>query len=502
MTRLYWHGYAYLAYERALALGEAGSLTGREPVEQNGCVTVDGEPAEDALRRLTYFRAAETGAGRTVPDQARLEASASHNGPARQRTRYSAHGLHEYKGKFNPQVVRAIGNRLRIAPGAWLLDPFCGSGTTLLEAAHCGWNCLGLDLNPLAVLIANAKLAALRARPGALHGAMATIERSLARASWQHRDWRDALPNGGYLTQWFPERVLRQLALILETIDALPERALRPVFRVMLSDILRAVSWQDPDDLRIRRRKDPADFYPAVELFLASARKKVELVRNACRELELRQTRQRALVADARLCERSRWRGPPVFDAAICSPPYATALPYIDTQRLSLAFLGLVDASALRVAELELIGCREISATERRRAEAEIAANSAELPPEVARFCRRLSKKADAGGHGFRKRNVPALVYRYFGAMAQVCVSVASVVRPGACFALLAGRNRTTLQGEEVEIDTPRWLGCVAASRGWTVEETIAFDAYRRFDLQRANSIAVENLLILRRAAQ
>src|SRR5205814_1650952 len=70
-----------------------------------------------------------------------------------QPTRYSAHGLHDFRGKFNPQIVRAIGNLLALDEGACVLDPFCGSGTTLLEGAHIGWNVAGVDLNPLVVLI-------------------------------------------------------------------------------------------------------------------------------------------------------------------------------------------------------------------------------------------------------------------------------------------------------------------------------------------------------------
>jgi len=85
----------------------------------------------------------------------------------RQSTRYSVHGLHEYKGKFNPQIVRATANLLRLGLDrkAQILDPFCGSGTSLVEAAHMGWDALGTDINPLAILISNAKIQALKIQP-------------------------------------------------------------------------------------------------------------------------------------------------------------------------------------------------------------------------------------------------------------------------------------------------------------------------------------------------
>ncbi len=46
------------------------------------------------------------------------------------------------------------------------------------------------------------------------------------------------------------------------------------------------------------------------------------------------------------------------FDAAITSPPYATALPYIDTQRLSLIWLGFASPKEVKVLENNLIGSR------------------------------------------------------------------------------------------------------------------------------------------------
>jgi site-specific DNA-methyltransferase (cytosine-N4-specific) len=46
-----------------------------------------------------------------------------------------AHGLHEYKGKFNPQIVSSILNILEVNEKSKILEPFCGSGTTLYESA-------------------------------------------------------------------------------------------------------------------------------------------------------------------------------------------------------------------------------------------------------------------------------------------------------------------------------------------------------------------------------
>jgi len=70
---------------------------------------------------------------------------------------YVTHWFYPYKGKFHPQFVRALANILGLKPGDRLLDPFCGSGTTLLEGALLGLKTIGFDVSPLCVLISKMK---------------------------------------------------------------------------------------------------------------------------------------------------------------------------------------------------------------------------------------------------------------------------------------------------------------------------------------------------------
>src|SRR5438094_710260 len=72
-------------------------------------------------------------------------------------TRYLTHGIHRYSGKFIPQIAgQAI--ELTTAPGDLVLDPYVGSGTTLLESALRGRRSIGVDLNPIACLVARVKV--------------------------------------------------------------------------------------------------------------------------------------------------------------------------------------------------------------------------------------------------------------------------------------------------------------------------------------------------------
>jgi site-specific DNA-methyltransferase (cytosine-N4-specific) len=71
-------------------------------------------------------------------------------------TKTHTHGYHVYPAMMIPQVARRL---IRSYGGGaqLLLDPFCGSGTSLVEARLAGLDAVGIDLNPFAVLLARAK---------------------------------------------------------------------------------------------------------------------------------------------------------------------------------------------------------------------------------------------------------------------------------------------------------------------------------------------------------
>ena len=88
--------------------------------------------------------------------------------PNKRCLRDAIHGLHEYRGKFFPQLVRALMNVARLPENAVVLDPMCGSGTTLVEARLSGRRCFGIDMNPPSVFVSDVKCEALALRPSAL----------------------------------------------------------------------------------------------------------------------------------------------------------------------------------------------------------------------------------------------------------------------------------------------------------------------------------------------
>jgi site-specific DNA-methyltransferase (cytosine-N4-specific) len=71
-------------------------------------------------------------------------------------TMYLTHSLHPYPAKFPPQLPKTILSRFA-RKGQTVLDPFCGSGTTLVEARLLGYNAIGVDVNGLSSLLSKVK---------------------------------------------------------------------------------------------------------------------------------------------------------------------------------------------------------------------------------------------------------------------------------------------------------------------------------------------------------
>jgi site-specific DNA-methyltransferase (cytosine-N4-specific) len=499
--RLFWHDYRYFEYEKQLALRELASITG-SPVDSveldDSGVTVESDVPSEKLRDLVYFERFEQREEEHWTLQGLLEGSCSVSGTTRrQSTRYSVHGIHEYKGKFNPQVVRAILNTLPANGDGFVFDPFCGSGTTLAECSHAGISSLGSDLNPLAVFIANEKQRLLRTSAKSLeedfHRIIQSFRRGKSRVT--EKDW--PAEHLDYLYSWFEADVLGELDRLRRSVERSNQRS-RGLFLVVISDLLRDYSLQEPADLRIRRRRSPPPTTPLIDAFMMRCDRAIESIKMAQAVIEAPLARGTAFHADSRnlptaLTKKARKK----VSAIITSPPYATALPYIDTQRLSLVWLKLLSPRELRKYEHDLTGTREMSTKSKNDWRDSLRDNTSNLPQQSSEFCG-LLQGALGQEDGFRRQAVPKLLYKYLTDMKHVFKSMRDISDPGTPFALVIGTNSTTLGGKQFTIDTPSLLADVAMSEKWSVEEKVSLDTYQRYGLHARNAVSSEELLVLR----
>ena len=175
--------YKLWPYERDLRLREAGvPVAGTEAQNADSPLAVEYGAAELLrFRRLAFSHSVEADGLAPEPTwQSALENGGAINPAARKDPKYATHGLHPYKGKFYPQLAKGLLNLANIEDGARILDPFCGSGTTLLEGYLNGFETYGCDLHPLAAKIARAKTEILDTNPDVLTEVVATIQEVIA----------------------------------------------------------------------------------------------------------------------------------------------------------------------------------------------------------------------------------------------------------------------------------------------------------------------------------
>lgn len=495
-------------FERELALCELRELLGRECDlrEEHGYWIARSDVPDDLLRaRLTYWQ--RVGRESLQPTlQKALELT--QNGAAAvqkcsklhsaRRLRYGPHNLHEYRGKFFPQLVRSLINVSGVHDGALVLDPMSGSGTTTCEAVALGMAGIGVDLNPLSALIASVKTS-IPGLDAAEFSKIATTH--LSEFVFQSTDpaqiWDDF--DLAYLQRWFDPKAIRDLASAVIGIDLIQNPTYHGLFRVCLSNIVRSVSWQKASDLRVRKEVLPYESGAVQKRFVAESVCQIDRIHSYLSVLDLKgssdfEIRMGDAVDVASVFPEHRGE----VDLLITSPPYATALPYLDTDRLSLIILGLLPRKQHGDAERSMVGTREVTEGQRRNAWDIYLGRKDELPAKISTLIDWIASVNHGDGVGFRRRNLPALLGKYFLSMLDAMRSARRMMKPGALGYYVVGNNSTSVDGEKVEIPTDCFLVALGEAAGWAPVEQIPMELLVSRDIFRANRGSSETILSFR----
>lgn len=282
---------------------------------------------------------------------------------AKANTSYLTHGLHDYPARMIPQIAQRLIERYTPEKGR-VLDPFCGSGTTLVEARLADRDSVGIDINPLAVLLSKVKSCPIDFGQSDFDVArfLSTVEEKHADARRHDRlpePPKEILPN---LLHWFKEPVTRDLEFLFEMITEFKNVDIRDFFNIILSDTVFRTSNIDlraSRFIRILHKKELADFSPNVlkhfrKKTLDSVARMTQYVRRLT-EVAVDENRHVAVrKADA----RSLPFGKDEFDAAVTSPPYGeekNTVGYARWSKLSVAWLRLND-DGLKESEKRSLG--------------------------------------------------------------------------------------------------------------------------------------------------
>lgn len=284
------------------------------------------------------------------------------------------HYLFRYPAKFHAPVARALVEKYT-HPGSLVLDPFCGSGTLLVEAVVAGRSAVGIDVDPIAALVSAAKVHRFdatrleRSVENVLTG-LSRFERSedeyaarmfrrLRADHYRHQvspvqPWVPALPN---IEHWFRDYVVIDLARIRKVVEttAMPESH-RLLMRVVFASIIRKASNADPvpvSGLEVTSHMKERDACGRLINPFALFRQSLDRAVTGCAEFAAAadaDSTARAVEGDAtRLGQHLR----KAVDAVITSPPYHGAVEYYRRHTLEMYWLGATTSHDERLALLQ-----------------------------------------------------------------------------------------------------------------------------------------------------
>lgn len=258
--------------------------------------------------------------------------------------RAHVHGFHAYPARAHPDTVRRLIEALVPEKGT-VLDPFCGSGTVLIEAMLAGRNAIGSDLNPIAVMLARAKTFP---RPADKTAALLEAAKGVASVADARRKAK-----AGATTRLPPQDVAMFAPHVLLELDGLragiaeAAATYRPELGLILSSILVKVSQKrgDTSDDRVEKRIGAGY---AAKLFVKKAEDLVRRLDELTNALPTPPPRARVYEDDATVLKKVEDAS---IDAIITSPPYVATYDYLTHHELRMRWLGL-DSRALARSEL------------------------------------------------------------------------------------------------------------------------------------------------------
>lgn len=262
---------------------------------------------------------------------------------------------------------------------------------------------------------------------------------------------------------------------------------------VVLSGIIRDVSQQEPTDLRIRYRKEKltdADVFGLFKKNLETQFTRIEKFWKIRGYAPNPFFTSHVVEGDNRL--RATYDalglGDESIDLVLTSPPYAMALPYIDTDRLSLATICGMSSSIRRPIEQSMTGSRELSVGVKKKTEVEIL-QGGRLPQTCIDFVQDLQRSVSQSEEaGFRKQNMPALIHRFIKDMDAVCEQLFRLCKPRSEAMVVIGDSKMTIDGKDVRIPSTDFVQEIACNRG--------FELMERIDI----SVTTENLVHIKNA--
>ena len=408
-----------------------------------------------------------------------------------------AHDWYRFVLSFPPHLVRDYVRRFGLGPDSTLLDPFCGTGTTLVEAKKLGVPSIGLEAVPVSRLAASTKVNWTPDPDELRQHAELVAEKALARLAADgisDEPTNSAPPSVRLRSLPSPSAKL----LLKDSISALPLHKV-----LVLRDALEGEhdpTLADHERLALARilpmevgnlRFGPEVGVGSVKRDAAVVSTWLTRVRAMCADLHrlrpLNSTPAVAVAGDARAVGRQL--EPHSIDAVITSPPYPNEKDYSRTVRLESVLLGYLNNRAdLQEMKRGLVRSNTRGVYRNDEDDEWIRDDT-----EVERIAAAIeTRRLDLGKDSGFERMYHRVTRLYFGGMARHLESLRHALKPGARLAYVVGDQASYLR---VMIRTGQILAGIAERAGYEVE---SIDLFRTRHATATRDQLREEVLVLR----
>ncbi len=388
----------------------------------------------------------------------------------------AAHDWYRFVLSFPPHLVRDYLQRFEITPRHTVLDPFCGTGTTLVECKKLGIPCVGIERNPMAQFATQVKLDWAVDPDGLLDHARDVARGTSKQLETEGFDDTHGLPlfeNGKKAASNLKTLPADSYRLILkDSISPVPlhktlvlleqlgrrrdDRYDRHERVALAKAIVFSISnLHFGPEVGIGEKKVDA---PVVSVWLRCVQRIVDDLRALGSE---RGPRSAVHLADSR--ELSRVVEPESIDAVITSPPYPNEKDYTRTTRLESVLLGFITSKAdLRIIKEDLVRSNTRSVYQQDTDDLLVQKH-----PEINRIAKAIEqRRIELGKTSGFERMYHRVAKLYFGGMARHLSDLRTVLRPGGQLAYVVGDQASYLR---VMIRTGRLLADIAQSLDYEV---------------------------------
>ncbi len=390
----------------------------------------------------------------------------------------SFHDWYRFVLSYPPHLVRDYLDKFALQPGQTVLDPFCGTGTTLVEARLRGFSPFGLEANPIAHFASSVKTT-WQIDPDELidqaqHMAATAQEALLSQGIEDSQPFpgdiaslplRQLPPEAAslLLTNSISPLPLHKALVLLETIRQHPFHPAYQHWLLALANVLvfSISNLHFGPEVGVRNPKTDA---PVIAPWLNQVQKMSTDIRSV-----LGQTFPAAVIHHADARSIAKYLAPASIDAVITSPPYPNEKDYTRTTRLELVTLGFIhNKTELRALKGTLVRSNTRSVYKADQDHLLVADQ-----PEVQRIAREIEARRIALGKtsGF-ERLYARVTQLYFGGMARHLADLRPILRPGAQLAYVVGDQASYLR---IMIRTGQILGQIAQSLGYELDRIDLF---------------------------